>query len=61
LAYGIPKEQDSNLLAISIQTILVAKLIEKAHMKGAICMGDHLFLGHLKRNSVAYPPPWQNT
>jgi hypothetical protein len=32
----------------------VAKLIEKAHPEGAICLGGHLYLGHLKKqNCVA--------
>ena len=34
--------------------MLVAKLIEKAHLEGAICLVDHLCLGlPKKQNSVA--------
>ena len=41
LVFGIPKELDSNLLAIPIWIIPVAKLIGKAHPEGAICLVDH--------------------
>jgi hypothetical protein len=40
----------------------VAKLIEKAHPEDAICLGDHLYLGHLRSKIVwLCPPPRQNT
>jgi hypothetical protein len=40
----------------------IAKLIEKAHPEGAICLGSHLYLGHLKSKIVWFcPPPRWNT
>ena len=62
LAFGIPKELDLNKLAILIWIMPVAKLIGKAHPKGAICLVDHLCLGP-PRNKIVWlcPPPKRNT
>jgi hypothetical protein len=49
-------------LAILTRIMPVAKLIEKAYPEGAICLGDHLYLGHLKSKIVwLCPPPRRNT
>ena len=49
-------------LAIPIRIMPVAKLIEKAHPKGAICLVDHLCLGP-PRNKIVWlcPPLKRNT
>ena len=61
-AFGIPKELYLNSLAIPIWIMPVAKLIEKAHPEGAICLVDHLCLGP-PRSKIVWLclPPKQNT
>ena len=62
LVFGIPKELDFNQLAIPFRIMLVAKLIEKTHPEGAICLVDHQCLGPPRSKIVWHcPPPRQST